>query len=97
MQPARPKRWPIVGLIVGMTLVLVPAATTMVNLSRASDIKGGLRQATITKEKEQDVGRTLGSASVTALLVPPGILLTVLSALALAGKERRRPRPRARV
>jgi hypothetical protein len=93
--PKKKQRWLSAGLAVGIVLVLVPFVVTIVNVSRASDVQGGLRQATHIKGKEEDVGRALGSASLSAVLIPPGILLTVLCGLGLMSERRRhlvRPR-----
>jgi ABC-type spermidine/putrescine transport system permease subunit II len=85
----RPPSWIVLGLCLGLAMVVVPFAWTMVSVSRASDVVGGLKQATVTAGKERHVGAALSSASIAALMIPPGILLSVVCGLALV---RRRPR-----
>jgi hypothetical protein len=92
MGASHKKGWLFLGLALGLTLVLVPAGVTIARLARVSAVVGGLRQAVVTESKRGDVERTLSSASLTALTVPPGMLLTVLCALALRDPRRRRDR-----
>jgi hypothetical protein len=81
--------WLVLGLSLGVLLVLVPFVVTIVSVTQASDVPGGFRQATITVGKEGQVGRALGGASLSAILIPPGVLLTVFSGLALMSERRK--------
>lgn len=76
------------GIALGILLVIVPMALALAGMSEASRVQGGLRGATHRPERAEEVGVALGGASLVALLAPPGVLLAVLSALALAGDRR---------
>jgi len=71
-------------------MVVVPFVLSLVGIGFASrGISGGLRGATHHPERAEEVGVAFGSTTLLALLAPPGILLAVGSALALAGDRRR--------
>jgi hypothetical protein len=89
---ARKRRWLMAGAIAGAAMVLVPFLTAAASISRASQVPEGLRGATHIPEMKDRVRLALGSASLTALLAPPGILLFVLSSLPLAEEKRRQNR-----
>jgi len=76
------------GIAAGILMVIVPMALALAGMSEASRVQGGLRGATHRPERAEEVGVALGGASLVALLAPPGVLLAVLSALALAGDRR---------
>jgi hypothetical protein len=88
--PPSKKRWlPRLGVAAGLGLILACFVVTMIRIARASNVAGGLRGATHTEWKAEDVDRALASASASALLIPPSVLLLVISGLSIA-KERRR-------
>jgi hypothetical protein len=89
---ARKKRFLVAGAVVGAAMVIVPFVTAAASIARASRVPDGLRGATHIPAMKDRVGFALGSASLTALLAPPGILLFVLSSLPLAEQKRRRDR-----
>jgi hypothetical protein len=89
---ARKKRFLVAGAVVGAAMVVVPFVTAAASIARASRVPDGLRGATHIPAMKDRVGFALGSASLTALLAPPGILLFVLSSLPLAEQKRRRDR-----
>ena len=83
---ARKRRFFVTGAVIGAAMVIVPFVMAAAGIARASGVPEGLRGA------KGRVGFALGSASLTALLAPPGILLFVLSSLPLAEEKRRRGR-----
>lgn len=80
---------PVAGLVVGALMAIIPFVVTMFGLARVSRVEGGLRGATHVAAMDDDVGFALGSSSASALLVPPGLLIFVMSGLTLAGKRGR--------
>jgi hypothetical protein len=78
--------------IAGACMVVVPFLIAAVSIAITSRVPDGLRGATHIPALKDRVGFALGSASVSALLAPPGILLAVLCGLSLAEDRRRRNR-----
>jgi hypothetical protein len=89
---ARKRRFFVAGAVVGAAMVIVPILTALAGIARASGVPEGLRGATHIPAMKDRVRFALGSASLTALLAPPGILLFVLASLPLAEEKRRRDR-----
>jgi len=90
------KRRLLTGLAaLGIAMVVVPFVLSSVGIATASRVPDGLRGATHIPAMKDKVGFALGSASLSALLAPPGILLFVLAGLPLA-EERRRSGRRGR-
>lgn len=77
------------GMIVGALMVVVPFITAIIGIGAASGGPDGLRGATHRPEMKDQVGFALGSASLVALLVPPGVLIGVLCGLSLMSAKRR--------
>lgn len=87
------RRWLTAGAIAGVSMVVVPFLVAAVSIASTSRVPDGLRGATHIPALKGRVGFALGTASVSALLAPPGILLAVLCGLSLA-EDRRRSRSR---
>jgi hypothetical protein len=95
--PDSPKRWlPRLGVAAALGLISLCFVVTMIRIARASNVPGGLRGATHTEWKIEDVDSALESASVSALLIPPSVLLLVLSGLSIARERRSAVRPESR-
>jgi hypothetical protein len=86
------RRWLTAGVIAGVCMVLVPFLVAAVSIGITSRVPDGLRGATHIPALKNRVGFALGSASVSALLAPPGILLAVLCGVSLAEDRRRKNR-----
>lgn len=78
-----------VTMALGIVMVIVPFLLTMVFIARASGVYGGLRGATHQTSMQQRVNLAVASASVSALVMPIGVLVLALSGLALTDKRRR--------
>jgi hypothetical protein len=83
------RRWLTAGAIAGLCMVVVPFVVAAVSIAITSRVPDGLRGATHIPALKGRVGFALGSASVSALLAPPGILLAVLCGLSLAEDRRK--------
>jgi hypothetical protein len=90
---ARKRRSLLAGIIVGIAMVAVPFITAAISIAITSRVPDGLRGATHIPALKGRVSFALGSASLAALLTPPGILLAVLCGLSLADDRRKRTRP----
>ncbi len=73
-------------------MVVAPFASAIVGIFTASRVPEGLRGATHIPAMQQKVGFALGSASLVAILAPPGVLIAVMSGLSLAAEQKRRAR-----
>jgi hypothetical protein len=93
MRPGK-RRWLTACAALGVAMVVVPFAMSAIGIATASRVPEGLRGATHIPAMKEKVGFALGSASLTALLAPPGILLFVLTGLPLAEERRRKSRRR---
>src|SRR5882672_2614141 len=71
---ARKKRFLVASAVVGAAMVVVPFLTAAASIARVSRVPEGLRGATHIPALKDRVGFALGSASLAALLAPPGIL-----------------------
>ena len=76
-------------MALGAAMVIVPFLASAVGIFRASGVPEGLRGATHLPAMKGKVSFALGSASLMALLAPPGILIGVLCGLSFV--ESRRP------
>jgi len=85
------RRWLTAGALLGVGMVVVPFLISAVSIAMTSRVPEGLRGATHIPALRHRVGFALGSASLAALLAPPGILLAVLCGVSLAEDRRRRP------
>src|SRR5258708_23103654 len=83
-----------VGVYVGIAMVIVPFVVAAVSIATTSRVPEGLRGATHIPALKERVAFALGSASLSALLAPPGILLAVSCGVSLAEERRRLGRAR---
>lgn len=91
------KRRLLTGLAaLGIAMVVVPFVLSAVGIATVSHVPEGLRGATHIPALKEKVGFALGSASLSALLAPPGVLLFVLAGLPLAEERRRSGRKHGR-
>ncbi|HEX3596607.1 MAG TPA: hypothetical protein VHU80_15960 [Polyangiaceae bacterium] len=91
MSPGK-RRWLTVGTYAGAAMVLVPFVVAAISIAITSRVPDGLRGATHIPALKERVSFALGSASVSALLAPVGILLAVLCGLSLAEERRQQSR-----
>ena len=89
------ERWLRAGVALGAAMVIIPFLASVVGIARVSGGPEGLRGATHRPEIKKQVGFALGSTSLLALLALPGVLLGVLSGLALVEDRRKREDERA--
>jgi hypothetical protein len=83
-----------VGAYAGVAMVIVPFVIAAISIAITSRVPDGLRGATHIPALKERVGFALGSASISALLAPPGVLLAVMCGLSLAEERRRQSRSR---
>ncbi len=95
MTPGK-RRFLTVGVYAGIAMVIVPFVVAAVSIAITSRVPDGLRGATHIPALKERVGFALGSASLSALLAPPGILLAVLCGVSLSEERRRHGRMRER-
>ncbi|HEX4334586.1 MAG TPA: hypothetical protein VH062_01660 [Polyangiaceae bacterium] len=91
MTPRR-RRLLTAGMYAGIALVLVPFVVAAVSIAITSRVPEGLRGATHVPALKERVAFALGSASLSALLAPVGVLLAVSSGVSLAEERRRETR-----
>lgn len=80
------------GIGIGVALVVIPFVIAVVSIARVSAGPEGLRGAARRPEARKEFGFAVGSTSVLAFLVLPGVLIGVSSGLALAEGRRKRDR-----
>jgi hypothetical protein len=80
------------GVVLGIGMIVAPMLAAFVGIFTASRVPEGLRGATHIPAMADKVSFALGSASLVAILAPPGVLIAVMSGLSLASEERRRAR-----
>lgn len=80
------------GVVLGVCMVVVPFLIAAVSIAMTSRVPDGLRGATHIPALKGRVGFALGTASLSALMAPPGILLAVLCGLSLSEDRKRRSR-----